>query len=86
MNAHGHASLITFDSDEPEFARGFEVGRLWTLLREYPGKRLEEYAHVANAEMLLRLADATGRTVQSEELDDGWLLVWFSVAQEDETG
>jgi hypothetical protein len=77
MEAHGHRPLIAFDTDDPQFARGFEAGRLWTLLREQPDE-LEEYARGENAEMVLRIAEATGRSVQSEELEDGWLLVRFS--------
>jgi hypothetical protein len=30
--------------------------------------------------MVLRLAEATGRSVHSEELDDTWLLVTFEAA------
>ena len=67
MEAHGHRPLIAFDTDDPQFARGFEAGRLWTLLRERPDE-LEEYARAENAEMVLRLADATGRGVQSHDV------------------
>jgi hypothetical protein len=73
----GHACLLPFDTDEPEFARGFEVGRLWAVLRLTPDDQIEEYAHASNAEMMLRLAEATGRQVRSEELGDGWLLMTF---------
>jgi hypothetical protein len=29
----GHACLLKFDTEDAEFARGFEAGRLWALLR-----------------------------------------------------
>ena len=76
-NMDGHACLLPFDTNEPEFARGFEVGRSWALLRQAPHDVIEEYAHASNAEMMVRLGDATGRQVWSEELGDGWLLMTF---------
>ena len=81
MESHaGHSLLLRFDSDEPAFARGFELGRLWALLRERPDEPFEEYVHATSAEMLLRIAEATGRNVQSEEVGGGWLFVTFSPA------
>jgi hypothetical protein len=77
----GHSLLLPFDTDSPEFARGFEIGRIWALLRTNPDEPVEEYAHAANAEMLIRLGEATGRRVQSEELDSGWLLVSYEPAR-----
>ncbi len=74
----GHELLLAFDTDSAEFVRGFELGRLWATLRLNPDDPVEEYAHAINAEMLLRLAEATGRGVQSEELGDDWLFVRFS--------
>ena len=72
--------LLPFDRDEPMFAFGFEMGRLWTLLRDVVSEHdeYECHAHVENAEMVLRIAEATGRQVVSEELGDGWLGVTFS--------
>jgi len=33
--------------------------------------------HVENAEMVLRIAEACGRGVSSQELGDGWIEVTF---------
>ena len=77
----GHSMLLPFDTDSEEFVRGFELGRLWALLRIAPEEPVEEYAHVSSAEMLLRLGDATDRDVRSEELGDGWLLASFAPAR-----
>lgn len=77
----GHALLLRFDTDSAEFVRGFETGRLWALLRATPDEPVEEYAHATSSEMLLRLAEATGRHVESEELGSEWLLVRFSPAE-----
>jgi len=75
--------LLPFDTDEPEFARGFEAGRLWTLLREQPDQELEANVSVENAEMVMRIAEATGRHVRSEELGSGWLHVHFGAPPSD---
>jgi hypothetical protein len=70
--------LLAFDTADAQFARGFEVGRLWTMLRADPNDELSEYVHASNAEMLLRLAEATGRKVRSQDIDDTWLLATFT--------
>jgi hypothetical protein len=72
--------LLPFDSADPEFARGFECGRLWALLRAEPDAEVEEYVHAANAEMLLRMAEATDRHVQTEDVDDVWVIATFTAA------
>ena len=74
------AALLLFDTDDVEFARGFEAGRLWTRLREEPDVEFDVNLSVENAEMALRIAEATERQVQSEELGDGWLAVKFGTA------
>jgi hypothetical protein len=74
--------VLAYDTDEPEFARGFEAGRLWALLRESPKSELREYLRDTNVEMVMRIAEATGRRAQSRELGDGWLLVRFEAAPE----
>lgn len=76
----GHDALLLFDTQHPEFARGFEMGRLWCLCRVVDGEIIET-AHGVNAEMILRVAEATGREVHSEELGDGWIEVVFSEPQ-----
>lgn len=73
----GHSCLLRFDNDDAEFARGFEVGRLWALLRATDGE-IVETVHAANAEMILRLAEATNRRVRAVELDNHWIEVSFA--------
>lgn len=34
----GYALLLPFDTEGPEFARGFEAGRLWALMRDADGR------------------------------------------------
>jgi hypothetical protein len=75
----GYACALEFDTEATEFVRGVEVGRLWEILKYNPDP-IEELVHASNAEMILRMAEATGRSARSEELDDTWLLVSFDAA------
>jgi hypothetical protein len=72
----GHTCLLSFDTDDPEFARGFEIGRLWALLRSSEDAVVET-THASNTEMMLRLAEATDRRVRAVDLDDHWVEVTF---------
>jgi hypothetical protein len=72
--------LLRFDTDDPLFARGFECGRLWAILRDDPEAEVSEYVRAGNLEMLLRLAEATGRAVQTEDADDAWVLATFTAS------
>lgn len=73
----GHACLLPFDTDDPEFARGFEAGRLWALLRTGDDE-VVQCIDASNAEMAMRLAEATERTVVATELGHDWLEATFS--------
>jgi hypothetical protein len=76
-----HALLLPFDTDHPEFVRGFEAGRIWTSLRLAPDEPLVETVHVDNVEMALRMGEATGRRVQGTEDQDGhWMTLTFDAA------
>lgn len=69
--------LLPFDVDDPEFVRGFEVGRVWSLLNQTHER--EFTVHASNAEMMLRIAEAMEGSVQSVDLDDTWIEVEFDV-------
>lgn len=73
----GHTCLLPFDTDDAEFARGFEAGRLWTLLRASDDEVVEGI-HASNAEMAIRLAEATERSVVATDLGHDWLEATFS--------
>lgn len=73
----GHACLLKFDTDDAEFARGFETGRLWALLRGTDDEVVET-VHAENAEMILRLGEATDRHVRAVELDENWIEATFA--------
>lgn len=79
MESESYGLALAFDTDAPEFARGVEIGRLWERLRVEPGL-VDEVVHLANAEMVLRIAEALGREVVSREHDDTWMTVRFCTA------
>ena len=60
----GYKLMLKFDTDEPEFMRGFEAGRLWMLIsrvadHELMSEELEgTLFHAVNAEMVLRMLEA----------------------------
>jgi hypothetical protein len=72
--------LLAFDSDDPEFIRGFECGRIWSEIRSCEDIALGPYTmHASNAEMAIRIAEACGRIARSEEIDDTRIEVVFVV-------
>lgn len=72
-----YSLILAFDTNDPEFIRGFEAGRLWQILKA--GAIDEEFTvHHENAEMVLRMAEALGLSVRSAPLDDGYMVVAFS--------
>jgi hypothetical protein len=84
----GWGMLLAFDTDQPEFARGFEAGRIWELLGaedlELPTDPV--MLHAANAEMVLRIAESRGLSAQSKEIGDDWIEVTFDCASSGGSG
>jgi hypothetical protein len=74
--------LLAFDregeADEP-FAMGFECGRLWEMAKANEDE-FSQTVHAENAEMVLRIGEALGREVRSEDLNDEWIEVTFDAA------
>ena len=75
MDADSHSLVLPFDTAGSDFVRGVEVGRLWEQLKS--DELVAQQVHASNAEMLLRMAEATGRPLQADVLDDTWLLAHF---------
>ena len=73
MGDVSYGLLLPFDTDEPEFARGVEVGILWQRLETEPSVRATINAR--NAEMVMRIAEAKGLPFAAEPLTDEWLSV-----------
>lgn len=76
------ACVLAFDSDDLEFARGFEAGRLWSILRERPDEEVSEMIGAGNAEMVCRIADSLGRVASITSASDDPMLVVFTPAEE----
>lgn len=75
------------DGEEKQFVRGFEAGRVYEPLAECQrndheycldeGMSHDFTVHTNNAEMLLRIAEATGHLVKAEPLAEDWLEAKF---------
>lgn len=65
--------ILPFDSDEPEFTRGFEAGQLWERL-ERDGCA-DQLLHDGNAEMVMRMAERKALSFKAEDVGGGWLRV-----------
>jgi hypothetical protein len=72
--SRSYGLLLAFDSDDPEFARGVEIGILFERL-ERDGCLDHQTVTAANAEMVIRLAEAKGLPFRADALGDGWLSV-----------
>lgn len=65
--------VLPFDSDDPEFARGVEVGLIWSelcLTGSYEG-----IVRGVNSEMVMRMASARSLAFFADELNDDWYAV-----------
>jgi hypothetical protein len=69
--------VLAFDSDNPEFVRGFEAGRLWERIKD-DQTDWSQIIHASNAEMVMRMCEAQERTFRSEDLDDEYVEVYVS--------
>jgi len=67
--------ICPFDSDDPEFVRGFEIGALWERLKN--GPPCQATIHATNAEMVIRLAAAADMGFSAEDLGGDWVHVEF---------
>ncbi len=69
------ALRLELDSDDPEFVRGCEVGRLQARVSLLPNETLREMVRQSNSEMLRRIAGGAGRSYTTERVDDEWVAV-----------
>lgn len=69
--------LLAFDSDDPEFSRGFEAGCLWQRIKQ-DQTTWDQMIHASNAEMVMRMCEAEERTFRAEPIDDEWVSVYIS--------
>jgi hypothetical protein len=73
-DAEPYRLVLPFDTDDPEFVRGVEVGMLHQRLCS---ERLPITAtiHASNVEMALRLAEAHSASASADELGSDFLSV-----------
>lgn len=79
---------LAFDTDDPEFCRGFEAADVYNAVRRFaereapdddgPPETWTETVHATNAEMVLRIAERLGVRAHSDEVGDGWMHVVFT--------
>lgn len=79
-NGAEHRMVLAFDSDDPEFVRGFEAGAVWTWCAQTGGYR--GTIHANNAEMVMRIAESLGLPFAAEPVgdDSGVSEEWVYVA------
>ena len=67
MTDEGKTLLVPFDSNDPEFTRGFEAGTLWQRMQTEG--EVKATIHATNAEMVMRMAERYSFTFTSYYLD-----------------
>lgn len=84
MSEEGYSAqpALAFDTDDPEFVRGVEIGVLWVgLLAADDDAEVEQTMHTSNAEMAIRMAEALGRRTRIEFDDGHWMHVVFEAKE-----
>lgn len=71
-----YSLLLAFDSDDPEFCRGFEAGRLWERIKN-DATSWDEMLHATNAEMVMRMCESQERGFRAEVVDEEWVHVYI---------
>lgn len=66
----GFELVLPFDTDNEDFVRGFEAGRIWTLMEENPDKLTGLIFHSVNAEMVMRMLEKKGLPLKAKFTDD----------------
>jgi hypothetical protein len=81
MPGPAHSLLLAFDTDAADFARGFELGRIWERLRGNPDVEVEEILHGSGTEMCMRIGEALDRPTSGEIIDETWTRVRWAASQ-----
>lgn len=69
--------LLPFDTDNPEFARGFEAGRIWERIKT-DQTNWDTTIHNTNAEMVIRMCEIQDRIFRAEMVNDDYVNVFIS--------
>ena len=74
--------LLAFDSDDPGFRRGFESALIYRdSLELEPGRGFVRQIHADNAEMVMRIAEATGCAFSAQDDGHDWMTVSLTKAE-----
>lgn len=65
--------VLAFDSDDPEFSRGFEAGMLYMSLGDKHVTKINQLLHAANAEMVMRMCEKMNWKFSAEDIGNDWL-------------
>lgn len=71
------ALIFPFDSDHPEFARGWEAACLFMTLDNEKPRFMERTLHATNQEMVSRICEHAGYRFDVETLVEDWIVVRF---------
>lgn len=66
--SEGYGLVLAFDTDDPEFCRGVEIGRLWEALKDE--RAFGMTIRASNVEMVMRMAESTRRRMTVEDSPD----------------
>ena len=61
--------ILEFDTTDEEFQRGFECGEIWACLADN-AIEVHSIISASNAEMVMRMAEATNYSYEARYLDD----------------
>lgn len=76
--------ILIFVDETASFVHGFEAGRIWGSLHEDPHEQ-SFTVHGVNAELMIRMSEATKRGLIWEEIDDPiWCKVTFGPKPQDQ--
>jgi hypothetical protein len=80
---NGYKRTLKFDSQEPEFSRGFEAGIIWSLMAAVargdlmPSDLEGVVFHASNVEMIMRMLEASElQGWRAEIIDDVWMVLY----------
>jgi hypothetical protein len=76
---HYYEKVLEFDSDDPEFTRGFEAGWLWNNIEDMAkGEEWCQMVHASNTEMVMRMCVVQDVGFTAGEINDDWMHVCFT--------
>lgn len=72
--------ILRFDTDDPQFTRGFALGMLWERIKHEP--QADMLLRAESAEMVMRIAERSSCAFTAQDLGDGWMQVVLTKRQE----